>query len=71
LDAIAACPPGRPDRLVGEVFLDVGEAGDGAALHQRVTVRQRGVAEHGDAVAQRGGDLDWKIGKRSGQPGPE
>src|ERR1700694_605160 len=29
---------GRPDRLIDEVLLDVGEAGDGATLHQRVAV---------------------------------
>src|SRR5207253_10693370 len=47
---------GRPDRLIDEVLLDVGEAGDGATLDQRVAVGQSGVAKYGDAVAQRGGD---------------
>src|SRR3984893_15602680 len=44
---------GRPDRPIDEVLLDVGEAVDGATLHQRVAVGQSGVAKYGDAVAQR------------------
>ena len=47
---------GVPHRLVGEVLLDIGEPGDGLAGDEGLTVRQPGVAQQADAVAQGGAD---------------
>ena len=46
-----------PHRVVGEVLLHVREAGHRPAFGQRLAVAQTRVAQHGDAVAERAGDL--------------
>jgi len=46
-----------PHRIVGEVFLDVREAGDRLALGERLSIRELRVAQQRDAVAEGARDL--------------
>jgi RHS repeat-associated protein len=46
-----------PDRVVGEVFLDVGEAREGLSLRERLTIRECRVTKNRDAVTQRDREL--------------
>ncbi len=50
-----------PDRAVGEVLFDVGEAGHGLALSKVLATSELRISEHSDAVAQRASELAGRV----------